>query len=309
VKFEFWVFVKGVLMGAADIVPGVSGGTVAFITGIYERLLKALQAILPSLLFLVRTRSLSEAWERVDGTFLLTLFSGILISVISLAKAITYLLLVHPIPLWSGFFGLIIASVYIIAKEIQGWNAKLFFFTSIGAISAWSITQMSPASMEQNVLNTFLSGLLAICAMVLPGISGSFILVMLGSYAFILSAIKDFDILTLGVFASGCLVGLISIANVLVWAFARHKYVTLAVLTGFMLGALNKIWPWKEVLSFRENRHGELVPLAEQNILPSTYENLTNEPSQLFLAIVCALGSGALIVLLAKVATKSNRGV
>jgi len=286
-------------MGAADIVPGVSGGTVAFITGIYERLLQALKAILPAFIDLVKSRQWVVFWQTVDGAFLLTLFSGILISVVSLAKIITYLLLHHPIPLWAAFFGLILASVYIIGREITQWSFKLLVFALLGLVIALFITHLTPAGLEANKLTAFLSGVLAICAMVLPGISGSFILVILGTYSFILMAIKEFDFIVLGVFVSGCLVGLLSIANILVWAFSRYKNLTLAVLTGFMVGALSKVWPWKSVLSFREDRHGQLVPLLEENILPDTYEILTGLSSQFMLAILCAASAAILVISLA----------
>ena len=283
-KIDFWLFLKGLLMGAADIVPGVSGGTIAFITGIYERLLLSLQSILPAFITLVKDRDIAAFWEKINGTFLLTLFSGILLSVVLFANLIAYLLVNHPVPLWSFFFGLIVASVSIVGKQITQWNIKLFVSIVMGAVIAYCFTQLSPASVEHSNLNAFLSGLIAICAMILPGISGSFILVMLGTYSFILGAIKDFDIIVLAVFASGCLIGLLSIANLLVWAFSHFKNVTLALLTGFMIGALSKVWPWKEVLTTRENRHGELLPLLERNILPSTYELINGVSAQLGLA-------------------------
>lgn len=298
-KIDLWVFVKGVLMGAADIVPGVSGGTIAFITGIYERLLTALNSILPALFELAKNRSLQKFWLAVDGSFLLTLFVGIIASAISLAKVITFLLVAYPVPLWASFFGLIAASVYVVGRDIEVWSLRNFLLIIAGAVFAWGLTSMSPASVEHTTWTAFISGVLAICAMVLPGISGSFILVMLGTYSFILSAVKGFDLAVLGLFALGCLVGILSIARLLVWAFARYKDATLAILTGFMLGALNKVWPWKEVLSYRENRHGESVPLMESNVLPDTYAQITQEPSYLGLALACALGAAVLVTALA----------
>jgi len=285
-KVDFWLFLKGVLMGAADVVPGVSGGTIAFITGIYEHLLLSLQSILPALVELIKKRNFSSFWKRINGAFLMTLFSGILLSVLILAKLIIYLLINHPIPLWSFFFGLIVASVSIVGKQISEWNIRLFVFIVAGALIAYFLSQLSPASVEHNYLNAFLSGLVAICAMILPGISGSFILVMLGTYSFILGAIKDFDVIVLAIFALGCLIGLLSIANVLVWAFSRFRNMTLALLTGFMIGALTKVWPWKEVLTYREDRHGQLQPLLEQNVLP---ELIGGGPDQIEAAVVCFL--------------------
>jgi len=304
VKVDFSVFVKGLLMGAADIVPGVSGGTVAFIMGIYERLLQAIQSIIPECLRLMKERNIVVFWKGIDGAFLLTLFVGILVSVLSLAKLITYLLVFHPIPLWAGFFGLILASVYIVAKDVDRWNLKLLFVAVIGASCSFAITQLAPAEIEQNLLNAFLSGMLAICAMILPGISGSFILVMLGTYSYILSAIKGLELSVLFIFAAGCLCGLLSIANVLVWAFSRFRDVTLAMLTGFMVGALSKVWPWKEVLQFRENSHGRQVALLERNILPSSYEVIVGLPSQLMLAVIFCVGAIIFVVGLSKFADR-----
>jgi len=274
-------------MGAADVVPGVSGGTIAFITGIYERLLVSLQTIVPALIELIKDRDFSGFWKKINGAFLITLFSGILLSVLLFAKLIAYLLVNYPIPLWSFFFGLIVASVSIVGKQINEWNIRLFVSIVVGALIAYCFTQLSPASVEHSYLNAFLSGLIAICAMILPGISGSFILVMLGTYSFILGAIKDFDVIVLAIFASGCLVGLLSIANLLVWAFSRFRNITLALLTGFMIGALTKVWPWKEVLTYREDRHGQLLPLLEQNVLPNTYELITGASAQVAMASVC----------------------
>ena len=296
-------------MGAADIVPGVSGGTIAFITGIYERLLLSLQSILPALIELIKDRKFSCFWKTINGSFLITLFSGILLSVIIFAKLIAYLLVTHPVPLWSFFFGLIVASVAIIGKQISEWNIRLFISVVAGVLIAYCLTQLSPASVEHSYLNAFLSGLVAICAMILPGISGSFILVMLGTYSFILGAIKDFDVFVLMIFTSGCLIGLLSIANVLVWAFSHFRNVTLALLTGFMIGALTKVWPWKEVLTYREDRHGRLLPLLEQNVLPDTYELLNGVPAQIEMALVCFVGAVFGVLFLESFAGRSKKPV
>lgn len=303
-RFELWVLIKGMLMGAADIVPGVSGGTIAFITGIYERLLHALKIFLPSFFNLIRHKRLKRFFNESDFLFLLTLFSGILISVISLAKVISFLMVSYPIPLWSSFFGLILASIFVVSKDINKWTFSLVLALLIGALLAWSITQLAPASLEKNSVTIFMSGVLAICAMVLPGISGSFILVILGSYAWVLEAIKQFELLTLGLFCAGCLVGLLSIANVLSWAFEKYKALTLSLLIGFMLGAMPKIWPWKEVLSYRENSKGELVPLTESSIMPSTYESITGMDAQIFMAIGCAIFSILLVCVLSSFVKK-----
>jgi putative membrane protein len=305
VKFEYWVLFKGMLMGAADIVPGVSGGTVAFITGIYERLLNALKMLLPSFVSLIKSKQLKRFVLETDLIFLITLFSGILVSVASLAKIISYLMVHFPIPLWSSFFGLILASVFVVAKDVKKWSFILVVYLLLGALVAWGVTQLSPASIEKSNLTIFFSGMLAICAMVLPGISGSFILVILGSYSWILAAIKYFEWTTLGLFVAGCFIGLLSIANVLSWAFEKFKDITLSILTGFMLGAMVKVWPWKEVISYRENSQGELIPLMEEPITPFTYEILTGSDSQILLAIFCASFAAAMVYLLSRYAGKN----
>lgn len=306
-KFEFWVLIKGMLMGAADIVPGVSGGTVAFITGIYERLLHALKALLPGFFDLLKHKQLSIFVKQTDLWFLLTLFAGIVFSVISLAKGITFLMMHYPVPLWSGFFGLILGSVFIVAGDVKSWSIGLFFSLLMGVLIAFGITQLAPASLEKSTLTIFISGLLAICAMVLPGISGSFILVILGSYAWVLDAVKQLEWTTLGLFCLGCLIGLLSIANVLSWAFDKFRDVTLAVLTGFMLGALVKVWPWKEVLSFRENSKGEQVPLLEELVMPATYELVSGKDAQLMLALGCSILAAALVLSLSFVLKKAHK--
>lgn len=306
-KFELLVLVKGMLMGAADIVPGVSGGTIAFITGIYERLLHALKALLPGFFGLLKHKQLGVFVKETDFLFLLTLFVGIVTSVITLAKGITFLMMHYPVPLWSGFFGLILGSVFIVAQDVKSWSLGLIFSLLVGILIALGITQLAPASLEKNTLTIFFSGLIAICAMVLPGISGSFILVILGSYAWILDAVKQFEWTTLGLFCLGCLIGLLSIANILSWAFDKYRDVTLAVLTGFMLGALAKVWPWKEVISYRENSKGELVPLLEETVLPVTYELITGKDAQLMLAILCSIFAGAFVLSLSFWLKKTNK--
>ena len=306
-KFEFWVLIKGMLMGAADIVPGVSGGTIAFITGIYERLLHALKTLLPAFLALLKHRQLSVFLKKTDFWFLVTLFVGIVTSVITLAKGITFLMQHYPVPLWSGFFGLILGSVFIVAQDVKNWSIGLVFSLLAGVLIALAITHMTPASLEKTTLSIFISGLLAICAMVLPGISGSFILVILGSYAWVLDAVKQLEWETLSLFCLGCLIGLLSIANILSWAFDKFREITLALLTGFMLGALAKVWPWKEVISYRENSKGELVPLLEETVWPVTYELITGNDAQLMLALFCSVLAGMLVLSLSFAFKKTNK--
>jgi putative membrane protein len=282
-------------MGAADIVPGVSGGTVAFITGIYEELLRSIAGLAPSKLRILREKGVRVFWEDINGAFLLTLFSGILFSIFSLAKLISHLLQVWPHLVWSLFFGLIIASIYSVGKGVRCWNLSTVASCMLGALSAFAITLAAPTSVEMTPLAVFLAGTIAISAMILPGISGSFILVLLGMYQNILEAVKSLNILTLATFAGGCVCGLVVMSRVLSWAFKKYHDLTLAILMGFMIGAMNKVWPWKQTISWRTSSHGELQPLEQISILPETYEKITGLPSDLLASIILML-AGLLIV-------------
>lgn len=294
-KNTLLLYAKGIAMGAADVVPGVSGGTIAFITGIYDELVHAIGSLPRGAALLVRGRVV-EAWKVAHGTFLLTLFAGVLSAIFTLARVITYLLDHHPIPLWSFFFGLILVSVYLVGREIRqrGIVQALAFLAGI-AFAYW-ITVASPVQWEATQLNLFLAGAIAICAMILPGISGSFILVLLGLYPVILAAVRNLELGLLGFFAVGCLLGLVSFARMLAWLLDHLRDVTLAFLTGLMIGSLNKVWPWKETLTWQITREGERAPLLQSNLLPATYGDITGQDPQLLLALALALG-GVLLVL------------
>ncbi len=294
-KNALLLYVKGMAMGAADVVPGVSGGTVAFITGIYDELLRSIGSVPNAIPALLRGR-IAEAWRIANATFLLVLFAGILTSVLSLAKLITYLLEHHPIPVWSFFFGLILVSVHLVSKEIQRRNLSRLVSLCLGIGFAYWITVAAPVQWSASSVSLFFAGAIAICAMILPGISGSFILVLLGLYPVVLGAVKALDLGVMLTFAAGCLVGLLSFARVLSWVLRRWRDLTLAFLTGLMLGSLNKVWPWKETLTWRTNSQGEPVPLLEQNLLPGAYGDLTGQDPQLLLAILLAVAGIALVL-------------
>ncbi|SDG91761.1 putative membrane protein [Pseudomonas benzenivorans] len=289
------LYAKGIAMGAADVVPGVSGGTVAFISGIYDELLRSIASVPHAVGLLLRGRA-AAAWQAANATFLLTLLAGILTSVVSLARLITYLLEHQPIPVWSFFFGLILVSSHIVAREIRRWNWSRAVSFLLGAAFAYWITVASPVQWGSDPLSLFFAGAIAICAMILPGISGSFILVLLGLYPFILGAVKSLDLPVLVLFASGCLVGIVSFAGLLRWLLVRWRDLALAFLTGLMLGSLNKIWPWKETLTWQTNGHGEQVPLLQANLWPGRFAEITGQDSQLWLAILLAM-AGVLLVL------------
>ena len=258
---------KGMAMGAADVVPGVSGGTIAFIAGIYDELINSIKSINMHSLKLLFTGKIADFWKAVNGNFLFALLLGIAISVFSLAKLITYLLLNEPVLVWSFFFGLVLASTWFVTKDIKGWNWKTVAGFVGGAVIAYYITVATPAETSTNLMFIFLCGAIAICAMILPGISGSFILVLLGKYFYVMEAVKTLDLVVLGVFAFGAALGITSFSRVLSYALKNFRNITLSVLSGFMLGSLNKVWPWKEVEKLVSDGHEVMI---EHNIAPNT---------------------------------------
>ena len=294
-----FVTLKGMAMGAADVVPGVSGGTIAFISGIYEELITSINNIDFSLISILKKGGIKAVWQKVNGNFLLALFLGIFISVLSLARFLSWLLENEPILLWSFFFGLVVASIFFVGKEISKWTLGTVFILIVGAALAFFITELPVSDNTDSLPYLFLSGALAICAMILPGISGAFILVLLGSYKTILDAVHERDIkiiLTVGV---GAIFGLLSFARLLKWMFNHYKNITLALLTGFILGSLNKIWPWKKVLETKTFGEKTIV-VDDMNVLPGAFEG----DSKLMLAIILAILGFSLIFILEKLASK-----
>ena len=259
---------KGMGMGAADVVPGVSGGTIAFIVGIYEELINSIKSVNGSSLKMLFTLKLGDFWKAINGNFLLAIIAGICISVFSLAKLITYLLTTHPVLIWAFFFGLVLSSTYFVSLRIKKWDYKRIIAFIIGAVVAYYITVATPAETPNNLFFIFLCGAIAICAMILPGISGSFILVLLGKYYFIMEAVKTLDIKILFTFVCGAAIGIISFSNVLSYLLRKFHDITIATLAGFMLGSLNKVWPWKQTVETYIDSHGVTKPLVEHNILP-----------------------------------------
>ncbi len=285
-------------MGAADVVPGVSGGTIAFISGIYEELITSINNVDLSLFKTLRSKGLKAAWKQLNGSFLLALFIGIGISILSLAKLMEWLLVNKPIFLWSFFFGLVIASILFIGKQITKWNIATIVMFILGTILAFYITSLPVLSTNDSNWFLFLAGALAICAMILPGISGAFILVLLGAYQPVLQALNNRDLKTIAIIGAGAIVGLLSFSKLLKWLFNNYKNLTLATLTGFILGSLNKIWPWKETISTRINSKGVEVPLLQESISPSAYP----EEPQIAWAIALAILGFLTIFLLEKLA-------
>jgi putative membrane protein len=297
---------KGMAMGAADVVPGVSGGTIALITGIYEELIFSIKSINLKAFKLLFAGKPAAFWKAINGNFLLSVVLGIGISIFSLAKGLTYLLHHYPILVWSFFFGLIIASTIYVARTIKTWNAGAVIAGIAGIAIAYFITVISPTEANTSWYYIFFSGMIAICAMILPGISGSFILVLLGMYQFILGAVGDLNIPVLLLFLAGAAIGIVAFSNFLSWLLKKFHNLTIALLAGFMVGSLNKIWPWKEVTESFIDRHGEVRPLAEKNILPGTYENITGNESWLLGAIFFLI-VGFVLIFIIESATKRKR--
>ncbi|KAB1065049.1 DUF368 domain-containing protein [Salibacter halophilus] len=310
VKEYLGIAIRGMGMGAADVVPGVSGGTIAFITGIYEELIETINKFDLNTFKVLREQGLAAAWNHVNGNFIVSLLLGIGISVVSLAKAITYLLENHPIPIWSFFFGLVAASIWFVAKQVKKWTFPPILTFIIGASIAYYITILSATQGPISYPYYFLSGMVAICAMILPGISGSFILLLMGSYKAVLDAVHERDFAIIATVGAGAIIGLLSFSRLLKWMFHKYHDATIALLSGFLLGSLNKIWPWKETISTMVKKAGtpeeEVVPVEQVSVLPLQFEQITGAPSQIGLAIGLMIAGAAFIILIEKVAIQKE---
>jgi putative membrane protein len=262
---------KGFCMGASDVVPGVSGGTMAFILGIYEELIDAIKSVDFTSFRLLATLNVRGFFKRISWRFLAAVGVGILTAIFSLAKILSWLLHNEPVLIWSFFFGLILASIVTVSRRVGNWTPSTWMVFTGGVLGAYVIVGLVPVSTPEAPWFLFLSGAIAICAMILPGISGSFILVLLGKYQFVLEAVNHRDFFTLSVVAAGACVGLALFARLLGWLFKTYHDWTVAVLAGLMLGSLRKVWPWKETLQSLTGRHGKIVPLIQENILPSQW--------------------------------------
>ncbi len=311
------ITLKGLAMGAADVVPGVSGGTIAFISGIYQELIDSIDKINFAVVKGIKKNGLRTTWAAINGNFLLALALGIAISILTFSKIITHLLEVQPILVWSFFFGLVIASIAYIWKEITAWSIKAIIALLIGVAISYYVTIARPTESPDSLPYLFLSGFIAIIAMILPGISGAFILLLMGSYQTVIGTINQFRegitslnfeivgqaMIKLMTFALGAILGLKLFSRVLNWMFDHHKNTTLALLIGFMIGSLNKIWPWKEVLETTTNSHGEVVPFVERSILP---QDFVGDP-QILTAIIMLVCGFVLIFGLEKIANRLGK--
>ena len=297
---------KGMGMGAADVIPGVSGGTIAFITGIYEELVHSIKNINFRTISTIWRQGLPAFWKEVNGNFLLAVVGGIMISVLTLARILEYLLVNHPILIWSFFFGLIIGSAIFVARSIEKWNIWTAISLTAGIAIAWIITSITPAETTEAYWFIFLAGALAICAMILPGISGSFILLLLGKYQFILTALNEARVSVIAVLLVGALTGIVSFSHLLSWLLNKFHHLTIAILAGFMIGSLNKIWPWKITVETFADSHGITQPLLQDNVLPGRFVTETGGDPQVLWAVLLAMAGFLLIFIFEGMSKKQS---
>ncbi len=288
-------FLAGLAMGAADVVPGVSGGTMAFIFGIYQELLLSIKKLTGEVPHLLLKRQWRKAQDAVNWGFLVPLGLGIVIAIVTLARLLRWFLADSPVMVWSFFFGLVVASVVVVLrKRVKKWDVRDRVWFVVAVIVSYVVVGAVPVETPRDPFTLFLSGVVAISAMILPGISGSFILVILGKYGQVLDAVATFDIFTLLIFAAGCVVGLALFVRVLTWLFAKHHDIAIVVLAGVMVGSLRKIWPWKEVVRAGFDHHGNIVPLLERNVLPYALN------MEVFFALILAIAGIVLITYVQK---------
>ena len=279
------VLLTGFLMGMAEVVPGVSGGTIAFISGYYERLLAGLSGLRPNLLTVLWRSGLRAAWQKADGNFLSLLFGAMAFSILIFANMIKGALLTYPIAMWSFFFGLVLASSVLMYRQVRNRTIEHFLVLGIGLALGLLLQRLLPVTLEATPWAMFLGGAIAVCAWILPGISGSFLLLLLGLYSGVIAAVASLAWVQLIPFALGAGLGLIAFANILKRLFQRIRDWVLMLLIGLMLGTLVRLWPWQQVTSYQLHASGtEQLPLVQNPVLPDVFESLTGEPAQLGLA-------------------------
>jgi putative membrane protein len=292
------IILVGLMMGAAEVVPGVSGGTIAFVSGFYDRLVHAIQRFSPVRLYELRKLSVPQLWTLLDINFLLLLFGSMFVAILSLARGVGYLLENHPILIWSFFFGLVLASVYSVGRKLQPISIEVILAAVCGVMFGIIVTRIAPIEPDISPLMLFVGGSVAVCAWILPGLSGSFILLILGLYQAVIGAVRDFDIETIAYVAMGCAVGIVSFARLLSMLLDRFHNVTVAILVGFMLGSLGKIWPWQCTVSYQIKEDGSQVPVVQEPVMPEAYYQLTGIDPNLAGALLAGLLGMAVILLL-----------
>ncbi|MEA3497009.1 MAG: DUF368 domain-containing protein [Bacteroidota bacterium] len=299
------ILLKGIGMGAANVIPGVSGGTIALLTGIFERLINAIKSFNLKAFKLFFTGKWKDFAEHTDFKFLVSVFVGIAIAILTLAKLLEYLFENYPVLVWAFFFGLILASVYFIGKRISKWSWQVIVIFILGVALAISISVLKPSKENDSVIYLLISGAVAACSMILPGLSGSFILLLMGNYQLVMiDSINNLDFKILIPVVVGAGVGLLAFSYILSWIFKKYKDQTLAILTGFILGSLSILWPWKQTIETYIDRHEVIKPLVQKNILPNAYAEITGESSYLFFAIVLMIVGFAVIWIMEKSAEK-----
>lgn len=290
-SFKHYVslYVRGMAMGAADVVPGVSGGTVAFITGIYTELIDALRSCDHSAVLCLKNNGIKATWQHINGSFLVAVFLGVFTSIISLAKVVTYLLETYPILVWSLFFGLVLASSLVLLKQVPKWSGARIALLVVGVAIAIMVSVLKPTQLSDDWWVIASAGAIAISAMILPGISGGFLLLMMGLYSTIVAAVSQFEFSILLPFALGCGLGLLLFSHLLSWLLHHWQAETMALLTGILIGSLNILWPWKQTLETVRDRHGELVPVVQENLSPWMFSSATGDESHWLAAVLLGL--------------------
>ncbi len=306
---HFLLVLRGMAMGAVNVVPGVSGGTIALITGIYEELILSIKSFNAGLFRTLYKKGIMAAWKKVNGNFLAAVIFGILISIVSLVRLLSWLFEHHAMLVWAFFFGLIVGSAIYIGGKIRRWSYLSVSFLIIGTLTAYYITIATPATGTDKLWFIFLSGSIAFCSLVLPGISGAFILALLGKYEYMVNAVRDWEMLVITVFGIGGVAGVIAFSNLIGWLLKKHPNATLALLSGFMIGSLNKLWPWKKVLETRLTSSGEEVPFLEQSISPWQYAAMTGEDPGVLPVVLLALTGVACILVFAFIKTPNGKRI
>jgi putative membrane protein len=291
------IVLVGVLMGAAEVVPGVSGGTIAFVSGFYERLVNGIARLTPFSLLELPKIGFATWWKKYDLGFLFVLFGAMLVSILILARGVSYLLAEHPVGIWSFFFGLVLSSIFVVGRRLLPLSVESGLAFVVGVAVGMVVVRIIPFEAEISGFTLFAGGCIAVCAWILPGLSGSFLLLVLGLYQTVIAAIKNFELLTLGYLGLGCVVGLMCFSRILTVLLARFYDVTVALLVGFMLGSLTKIWPWKHTTSYQIKHDGGQIPVVQEPVLPGAYEQLTGGDPEIVLALA-ALATGFFVIFL-----------
>jgi putative membrane protein len=277
------LFLKAMVMGAADTVPGVSGGTIAVITHIYDELIFSLRAISTKALGILFSQGVAPAWVYINGSFLLVVLLGIMLSLLLSARTVLLLLESHYEPLMAFFIGLVLASSWFLRSQFQIRQWQTWVFLLAGMAFLLAVTQINPQTGNFSLMYLFFCGLVAICAMILPGLSGAFLLLVLGVYDYMLSALLDFNWPVILVFVLGCVLGLLSFSRLLAWILARFHALTYAFLTGMLIASVWVIWPWKQALSYYTDSAGQMHSLQTVNLLPTDYLSATNQDPRILL--------------------------